>query len=404
MDFYKKYREWINAGTIIILGILIGFHESTETNLLKYFKTNILSQFYTLITGFLAFMVTKYFERIKEIEEEISQKIEEYKSKVDEYQQDVSSKFDQIIGEIKEQKGDITTKIDEYQQNVGKKIDFIENYYSKILSEQMQMNEGHFVGCENRLGKIIEYFALGTGENGKLERVISKIKEEGKIRWLVSKFISSKIQQEFKEGDGETELVISKIRSKFFVDFVEDIINDCEDSILWTCPYLPEEWFNRALPEGNSFNINLTIDNFPFLKKFSASKLNKKYRIVNLKPEDLNLLKGDKTIDNPKAFIEKLEKFIEINTSNGLQLYFVDLKKLLTNDLPDNSLLYGDFGIYDRKVTLGYDDNAENLRLNLDVIVYKDLLDAILSIRPDQVLSEGIYLPENVVTDLRNKY
>lgn len=225
-----------------------------------------------------------------------------------------------------------------------------------IILENIDLNRENKEYIENRMGKIIEYFALGTGQNGKLETIINHIRNKGKIRWLVAKFISEKLRKAF-DCDEHT-IIISSQTIEEFQDILDEIITDCEKNIYWTCPFTPKTWVDNVLRTKYSKDKlfkDLNLDDLPLLRSFSSSPV-EKFRIVNLDETDFNYISGKNLISNDRDILfEELSYFIKLNELkiSHCKLLFIDLSKK-TEQFRKN-LLKKDFGIYDEEVIISFE-------------------------------------------------
>lgn len=273
-----------------------------------------------------------------------------------------------------------------------------------LVLEIMELKQEQLDYIEARMGKIIEYFAFGSGKNGNLELIISEIKEKGKIRWLVAKFISQKIKKDFY-GEDKTIVIISQDLESF-QDLLKYVITDCEKSIYWTCPYKPGEWFDKVdiNPEAEEKRKkderkNLLLGDLPLLKQFSDSSVDK-YRFVNLTQSDFDELIGKgKNEEEAKNLLEDLCDFIRINENSikKCKLIFVNL-----DEKPEqikNCLKDKDFGIYDEEVIISYNKNIESFNITEKCLenlrsedIPEDVLKNLKIIKNGEFAEEGDFL------------
>jgi hypothetical protein len=208
-----------------------------------------------------------------------------------------------------------------------------------------------------RMEKIIEFSTLGT-DSKNFEISLNKLREEGigKVRWIISKFISSKLDKDF---DNREIVKIENISVGEYSDLLEDLIGECENSIYMTCPWSPKSWFDELnIEKVNTKNIKL--EHFPkHFRSFLNSTVDKK-RVVNLSNEQWDELikKENKIYFN--NFIKKANKY---------KLKFAKMGEI-KNTHPETK--EGDYNVLDDKVVIKWQKYKQSLETcsNARCIIY----------------------------------
>jgi len=206
---------------------------------------------------------------------------------------------------------------------------------------------------DKRMENICQYTALYT-KNGSFEGIIKPLSNEyfGKVKWVISKFISKKISAEFGYPESINEIVLKDVNSQEYSEFTMDLFPESESCIFLTSPFTPEEWFKILLDSINSNLVKngqqLPYENFPpHIKSLLASSVERK-RIL--------ILKDDQWESSFKATPENrhfLDEFCRIN-GKEIELRFVKQSKLKEEFPQLNYYEFDttDIAIYDRKILL----------------------------------------------------
>ncbi len=226
-----------------------------------------------------------------------------------------------------------------------------------LFREQQDSESEHVDLVDKRMTRMIEHFALGTGPGGKLESLILDLKSKGKVRWLVAKLVSEKLRRAFEEGENKDPSAISFEVADLadFQDLLKLVLDDCEKSILWTCPYVPLEWFNVASCDETAIKkrvSSLKTEDFKLHDKFMAVKLKQKSRAINLRKRTYDDMVGENIDDLYELGIRRwlLQRFIKINRKLSDNVVFYIVKD---NVAKDDAQLW-DVGIYDDDVTVRF--------------------------------------------------
>lgn len=193
-----------------------------------------------------------------------------------------------------------------------------------------------------KVDNILKHAAVYGGKD--FETIIGTMNSKHNLRWIVARFISEKIQKHFKDNV-YNGIEIPDFNVGEYKNFLQKILNECSDRILWTCPYLPLDWFKSAL-EDNSIESfedvknkeTENIDYQVFVNIFNMVKIKSKYRIVNLNKDDYAAISSQK--NNPS---DLLKHFIEVNKSENVKFYFFNLEALGIKYGIDKEILYDDF-------------------------------------------------------------
>jgi hypothetical protein len=222
-------------------------------------------------------------------------------------------------------------------------------YYEKLLENQ---NE--------KIGAIVEYFALNSHDNELGQLLLNLRETDGNMKWLVSKFLSKKIGLDFV-GSSKEEIIIADNNLGTFQTILENVINECENNICWTNPRLPEEWFKEAkkgqdVDDYDTDNLfRYRLDDFTLLRCFANSRV-EKTRIINISNTKFNKLIGKSLLQaDPKTklrYAKYLKHFIRLNEKEipNCKLLFVNYSKIAGID---PQIQKADFGIYDNKIVMG---------------------------------------------------
>ncbi len=204
---------------------------------------------------------------------------------------------------------------------------------------------------DKRLSMFMEYFALGT-ENRRFEEAIDLVRStNGRIQWIIAKFVSKKLSKEF---DTSAYIEIKDVNIVEYSQFISQIVSESEYSMKWTCPYSPAEWFKKLEPdEYNDWKKQkreLEIDVYPqHLKAFVQSCVPKQ-RLVNLTSEQYKALLNE---ENRWDF-EQFVKFAD--ASHRLEMRFVNTNSLTETLMCKNS----DYAVFDDGVVIEWDKNPTN--------------------------------------------
>lgn len=168
---------------------------------------------------------------------------------------------------------------------------------------------------------------------------------------------------------------------------LEKIINECNESLVWTCKYPPKEWFDKVYlnEEGTNYREQkqydkLRLDHMPLLCKFSLCRA-QQIRLVNMNKKDFYIVTGEKfkgkrkNPDEIQKYIEDEYKFLSyfINVNNyqlhDCELIFVDPEKI--TESIRGMIQEKDIGIYDNLVNIEFIDDPNNkdvgkIKLTLD--------------------------------------
>lgn len=132
----------------------------------------------------------------------------------------------------------------------------------------------------------IAVFAAQWTENNSFEKTIGILRQNPNIscgvKWLVAKFISYKLNKEFKDCN-DVQILIQNIDGDEYSKVLENLIYECEHEILLTCPFnSPRDWF-RILEISECLNCdNNTTCAIPDIEKRIPSHI--KSLISNRKP------------------------------------------------------------------------------------------------------------------------
>lgn len=231
-----------------------------------------------------------------------------------------------------------------------------------LIYRRKKEYEGVMSELDLRLEHIIEYFAVANSSR-KFQELLKLLRsgDLGKTKWLIAKFLSEKIRVDFdaQETKGKPDVVaISDFDSNDFATFAREITDECDTSILWTCPFRPERWFDtftsrneelsstyNAWKKLNTRNpkdlaAKFNPERFPQLCGFLNSPLHNKLRIVNINSIEWNEMKKDGR--------EIFEAFCLTNDSKRGHLWFLNTNEL--NGFNDEK--NKDFALYDDKILL----------------------------------------------------
>jgi hypothetical protein len=267
---------------------------------------------------------------------------------------------------------------------------------------------------EERMGKIIEYFAFGSGKGGNLESILAEIKGKGKVRWLVAKFISQKLKKDF-HGNGSKTIEIKGQKIQEFQDLLKYLISDCEEIIYWTCPYTPDEWFkevdiitNSEWKRTRENYKSFKLDDFPLLKEYSNANV-KKFRFVNLSPNQFNKLTGNSMEEDytPEDLLKDFLYFLKFNDKciKDCDLIFINLGEL--TDRIKKSFLNKDIGIYDEEVIIGFkketDKEVGSISLTLGCDEYILFIEEFTKFRNEEN-RHGFYYSNEILEKIQNNH
>ncbi len=229
-------------------------------------------------------------------------------------------------------------------------------YYKDIRKRKKERTEFLKRVDENidkRMENICQYTALYT-KNGSFEGIIEPLSNEhfGKVKWVISKFISKKIGAEFGYPECINEIVLKDFNSQEYSEFTMGLYPESENCIFLTSPFTPEEWFKILLNKVDFNQVKngkqLPYEKFPpHIKSLLQSSAERK-RLVILKDRQWKI--SFKNTPENRRF---LDEFCRIN-GKKIELRFVKQSKLKKEipQLNDYQFNTTDIAIYDRKVLL----------------------------------------------------
>ena len=215
---------------------------------------------------------------------------------------------------------------------------------------------------DKRMENICQHTAFYT-KNGLFEGIIRPLSNEhfGKVKWVISKFVSKKISTEFSYPEASNEIVLKNINSQEYSEFTMDLYPESENCIFLTSPFTPEEWFKILLDKSNFIMVKngepLPYEDFPpHMKSLLASSVDRK-RLVIVADD-----KWEASFRSSPENRNLLNEFCRIN-GKEIQLRFIkesELKKEIPQ-LKDYAFATTDIAIYDRKVLLVWKKNTEKI-------------------------------------------
>ena len=295
-------------------------------------------------------------------------------------------------------------------KNVNLKLTKINDDISSKLSVIKKDVEKNIEKKSKKMSQVIQHIAIYGG--GNLDKILGSMKDMDKLKWAIAKFVSQKIKYDFNTYR------IPNIKAKEYKKFLKEIISECDETVLWTCPYLPEKWFELAI-ENNSENSNInlpdehhedygiikyfseskiekrknlmiyTSDDFDFLEIFKYSTAKNKYRIVNLSSNQFEKLNIDNCSEEELYY---LFNFIRLNIFSGIKLYFIDVGEATKISTYYSAIGGEDFCLLQEsknfvKLTWANkntdsdkktdDRNELNLQINQQANMFKELLELI---------------------------
>jgi hypothetical protein len=244
-------------------------------------------------------------------------------------------------------------------------------YASKQKSEREDFLNQMDVKIDTRVGTILEYSAL---HSKKLEETLVKLRNTSeKRKWIIAKFISRKLSDDFSslkiEIDGDS-----------YSDFSRNLYSECERSIHVTSPFAPEDWFlalnldkNGTLQEirdGVDVSRDRILSLAPHLKAFMDSPAEIKKRLVILSDADWKVLNNKENKDN----LNCLKKFLDVEGGGDIETRFIANTNLLKGRLLAKGIDFEkfDYAIFDGELLLKW-EKPPKTELQKEMPLYLDI-------------------------------
>jgi len=204
---------------------------------------------------------------------------------------------------------------------------------------------------DKRMEKVSQYVALHT-KNGSFEGITRPLGDPsfGKVKWVIAKFISRKISEDFGPPGAINEVIMKDINAQEYSKFTKDLYPESESSIFLTSIFTPKEWF-RALLSDEEYNLvreggTLPREDFPFHMQALLDCPVERKRLLILVDE-----KWDECFSDSSEAKKLLKEFKRINGTE-IELRFVK-ESILKKKIPQLRIFpfqTTDIAIYDRKV------------------------------------------------------
>jgi len=248
-------------------------------------------------------------------------------------------------------------------------------YHFKFIPEIRTRIEGTF---EKRMNQIIEFIALGT-RNGYFEKHLGRVKEQdlGALRWVIAKYISYKLNKDFNSL-GQIE--ISNVSATEYSHLLGDLIEECSESIYYTCPFTPTEWFvelkfapcmnqssckdTQHHPDPNCPYRSVMKDHLPIhIKALCSSRAKDRKRVINIPRNKLEALKNDKCLHNFLNYQEN-KKERNLEKHDKIKIRFVAQEDLASSI--ETEYKEGDYNVLDEKIVMKWDKSSSTCVLIFD--------------------------------------
>ncbi len=236
----------------------------------------------------------------------------------------------------------------------------------ELFKPQQQLLSRTEQVIEERLTKILEHAAFFTEHNEFRGHVNLLHTTDGKVTWVVAKFISRQLAQSF------TELSID-VSGFEYSAFAQDLFGECEQSILLTSPFNIRAWFvqsvgddsTRAIEQGRGARIRPPRH----VLALKSSQATPKRRIVILGDADWADLNCEHDQHSAECELRRrlLEKLLEWDKEAGVETRFVRASRLGQTLAPDaptaaaeiaRDLLRYDYACFDRRLILRWEKPA----------------------------------------------
>jgi len=227
---------------------------------------------------------------------------------------------------------------------------------------------------DERMSQIIEFAALGT-ENGYFEEHLKKLRKNdlGNLRWVVAKFISYKLNKDFSNFK---QIEIPNVSALDYSKLLASLIKECSQSIYFTCPYTPTEWFvkleidpckdecknkefcaDKCCPYSKQWCTKHGIkkEHLPeHIKAFLGSPVPDKKRVINIPRNKLQ-----KICRNSECLKNFLNCEENSKPKNIEQDYKIKVRFVAQEDLSfiDQKYRQGDYNILDKQLVIKWENS-----------------------------------------------
>ena len=249
--------------------------------------------------------------------------------------------------------------------------------YNRFSDEEWPGQVDKFLQImDKRLADLLVSLPFGT-KAGNFEGILNALRRKPyNIRWLTVKLISAKLNADFNLP---SEFCFPMNSTKDFAELLEDIVDESTDSIYWTCPYLPNSWFDEIKAASQhkmqlkiKTKSKLLLEDYPrYLQKFITAKVPIKQRIVNLSEAEYNILTTSiDSIDSNTITDEdkyKLTQFLAYSAYDPkIETKFINVATILAYIGKESSkYANADYGVYDRSVLVWWNREDKKCRVSL---------------------------------------
>ena len=221
---------------------------------------------------------------------------------------------------------------------------------------------GEFVHTQRRLDEMFEHAAFFTDTNN-LENQLELLKRtQGKLAWIVAKFISRQISDSFRNR------WLVQVNSNEYSDFAARLYHECDRSLCLTSPFTPRKWFELLLKPAQVNRVKsggqLTPKEVPpHAQAALASPAPKKRRLIALDDDGWKDVTCDHPAGDPHSAncAEKanlLREFLRINGADDPENPKMGMRFIRAHDLTktvDTYRLDSDYAIFDEQLTLTWE-------------------------------------------------